>query len=214
MRRRFVELAPWAANGTASAADRLWVERYARSHPGARGELEWYACLLESIRADAPERSPDAGLERLLHRVRFERQPAPREPQSGLASLLGWARDYLAGLFMRPLFAYAGMALVVAQLGLIGALLVGQQPAERDYAEYRSIATLPASGPLLRVTFSAEARELDIRDALVEVGGTLAGGPGQLGEYLVRVPFAKLDVAAASLRANAAVEAVEVSPTP
>jgi hypothetical protein len=67
---------------------------------------------------------------------------------------------------------------------------------------------------VLRVTFKAEAEELDIRGALVDVGGTLVGGPGQLGEYLVRVPPGKLDAAAARLRANAAIEAVEVSSSP
>jgi hypothetical protein len=209
MRRRFVELAPWHVNGTVSAADRTWVDGYVRSHPQARAELEWYASLQQRIRADAPEVSPDAGLERLLHRVRLERPP-PR-PDGGLAWLLGPVRQFFAGIVMRPAFAYAAMALVVAQAGLIGALLFEQQATERDYAEYRSMATVPAGGPLLCVTFKAEAQELDIRGALVDVGGTLVGGPGQLGEYLVRVPPEKVEVAAARLRANAAVEAVEVS---
>ena len=211
MRRRFVELAPWHVNGTVSAADRAWVDAYVRSHPQARAELEWYASLQQKIRADAPQVSPDAGLERLLHRVRLERQPPAREPEGGLASLLGAVRDFFAGIVMRPAFAYAAMALVVAQAGLIGALLFEQQATERDYAEYRSMTTVEASGPLLRVSFKAEAQERDIRSALVDVGGTLVGGPGQLGEYLVRVPPEKVEVAAARLRANAAVEAVEVS---
>jgi hypothetical protein len=212
MRQRFAELAPWHVNGTLSAADRAWVDNYVRSHPEAAAELEWYASLQQQIRADAPDVSPDVGLERLLHRVRLERRPAAREPEGALASLLDSVRDFFAGMVMRPAFAYAAMALVVAQAGLIGALLFEQQATEREYAQYRSIATVPATGPLLRVSFKAEAKELDIRGALVDVGGTLVGGPGQLGEYLVRVPPEKVEVAAARLRANAAVEAVEVSP--
>ena len=204
MRRRFVELAPWHVNGTVSAADRAWIDGYVRSHPEASAELEWYALLRQSIRADAPKASLDAGLERLLHRVRLERPPPRPE---------GWIRKFFASIVMRPTFAYAAMALVFAQLGLIGALLF-EQAAEREYAGYRSMATVPASGPLLRVTFKAEAKELDIRDALVDVGGTLVGGPGQLGEYLVRVPPEKLDAVAARLSANAAIEAVEISSIP
>jgi len=73
MRQRFVELAPWHVNGTLSPADRAWVDDYIRSHPEARAELEWYALLRHEIRADVPKVSPDAGLERLLHRVRLER---------------------------------------------------------------------------------------------------------------------------------------------
>jgi len=48
----------------------------------------------------------------------------------------------------------------------------------------------------------------------LDVAGTLVGGPGQLGEYLVRVPPGKVDAAAAKLRAHATIDAVEVSPTP
>jgi hypothetical protein len=73
MRQRFLELAPWHLNGTLSAADRAWVDDYVRSHPEACAELEWYASLQQQILADVPEVPPDAGLERLLHRVRLER---------------------------------------------------------------------------------------------------------------------------------------------
>ena len=73
MRQRFLELAPWYVNGTASAADRAWAEDYVRSHPEADAELAWYTLLQEKIRADAPQVPPEAGLERLLHRVRLER---------------------------------------------------------------------------------------------------------------------------------------------
>jgi hypothetical protein len=208
IRQRFVELAPWHVNGTLSAADRAWVDGYLRLHPEARADLEWYASLQQKIRADVPPVSPDAGLERLLHRVRLERRP-PR-PERELASLLNAVRDFFAGIVMRPAFAYAVMALVVSQAGLIGALLFEQQ----EYAGYRSMVPVRAHEPLLRVTFKAEAMELELRGALVDVGGTLVGGPGQLGEYLVRVPPEKVEAAAARLRANEAIEAVEVSPSP
>jgi len=70
MRRRFLELAPWHVNGTLSAVDQAWVEDYVRSRPEAHAELAWYALLQEKIRADAPPVPPEAGLERLLHRIR------------------------------------------------------------------------------------------------------------------------------------------------
>ena len=73
MRRRFLELAPWYVNGTASVADRAWVDSYVRSHPEAHAELAWYALLQEKIRADAPHVPAEAGLERLLRRLRRDR---------------------------------------------------------------------------------------------------------------------------------------------
>lgn len=73
MRLRFLDLAPWHANGTLSAADQAWVDDYVCSHPEARAELAWYALLQEKIRAEAPPVPAEVGLERLLHRVRRER---------------------------------------------------------------------------------------------------------------------------------------------
>jgi hypothetical protein len=214
-RRRFVELAPWHANGTLSEADRAWVDAYASEHPEARAELEWYGSLQRSVRANAPEVSAEIGFDRLRDRIRLEnRRAASRRHAGALDRLLAPLRDGLASLFVRPAYAYAAAGLVVVQAGVIGALFVEQQRTEREYAEYRSIATTPAATPLLRVSFRQEAREVDIRNALVDVGGTLVGGPGQLGEYLVRVAPNRLDSAAATLRGNPAVESVEVSAPP
>jgi len=70
MRRRFLKLAPWHVNGTLPAASFRNLEDYVRSRPEAHAELTWYALLQEKIRADAPPVPPEAGLERLLHRIR------------------------------------------------------------------------------------------------------------------------------------------------
>jgi hypothetical protein len=47
---------------------------------------------------------------------------------------------------------------------------------------------------------------------LVSVQGTLAGGPGQLGDYYVRVPAGKEAQAAAKLKDTPIVQAVELAP--
>jgi hypothetical protein len=87
LRRRFVELAPRHANGTLSAADWAWVEGYVRSHREARAELESHRALRQTIRTDVPAVSPEAGLERLLHRVRCQRRFL--EPPAPVARLTG-----------------------------------------------------------------------------------------------------------------------------
>ena len=212
MRQKFSELAPWHVNGTLSAVDRAWVDDYLRAHPKAAAELEWYASLQQKIKADVPQVSPEIGLDRLLDRVRMEkRRTAERRTQHAIDRFLGPVKEFVASLFLRPTYAYAAAALVVVQAGVIGALIVEQRNTEQEYSEYRSIATVPATGPLLRVSFKADARETDIRNALIDIGGTLVGGPGQLGEYVVRVPTDRIEVAANTLRSNASVEAVEIS---
>lgn len=215
IRNRFSELAPWHVNGTLSGPDRAWVDTYVREHPAAAAELAWYASLQQSIKADVPQVSPEVGLDRLLHRIHGEpRRVAQRQPKTALNKLLAPVQSFLASLFLRPAFAYAAVALVVVQAGLIGGLVLEQWSTEQEYAEYRSIATVPAAGPLLRVSFRPDTREIDIRSALMDVGGTLVGGPGQLGEYLVRVPANRIEVAERTLRDNPVVEAVEVSAPP
>ena len=216
MYNRFAELAPWHVNGTLSETDRRWVDAYVSDHPRAAAELEWYRSLQEKVRSDAPQVSTDVGLDRLLARVRVEKsRAASRRTQRVIDRALEPLRGFVSSLFLRPAYAYAAAALVVVQAGVIGALLVEQRHTEQEFSEYRSIATVPATGPTLRVTFRADARESDIRIALVDVGGTLVGGPGQLGGYLVRVPVDRINVAARTLQANTAVEAVEiVQPAP
>ena len=58
-------------------------------------------------------------------------------------------------------------------------------------------------GPYLKVNFKADAREADIRMLLVEVNGSLAGGPGQLGDWYVRIPEARIAAATDKLKASA-----------
>ena len=215
MYNRFAELAPWHVNGTLSETDRRWVDAYVRDHPRAAAELEWYRSLQAKVKADVPEVSPDIGLDKLLARIDVEkRRAAERRTQRAIDRVLDPIRSFVESLFLRPAYAYAAAALVVIQAGVIGGLVVEQRQTEQEFSDYRSIATAPASGPTLRVTFRSDARESDMRMALVDVGGTLVGGPGQLGGYVVRVPAERIASAAQALQANPAVEAVEIVEAP
>lgn len=212
MHDRFVELAPWHVNGTLSEVDRNWVDAYVQDHPTAAAELEWFRSLQANIKAEAPVVSAEIGLDRLLDRVRAEKsRSGEQRTQRALHRVLDPIMGFVESLFLRPAYAYAAAALVVVQTGVIGALFVEQRKTEQEYSEYRSIATVPATGPTLRVSFKSDARESDIRNALVDVGGTLVGGPGQLGEYVVRVPLNRIEVAATTLQSNPAVEAVRIA---
>jgi anti-sigma factor RsiW len=70
--------------------------------------------------------------------------------------------------------------------------------------------TVVDPGPFLKVNFKADAREADIRMLLVEMGGSLAAGPGQLGDWYVRVSPGKANALAERLWASPIVEAVVV----
>jgi hypothetical protein len=65
-------------------------------------------------------------------------------------------------------------------------------------------------GPYLKVHFKPDAREADIRMLLNEVNSSLAAGPGQLGDYYLRVPEAQIAAVSHRLEGSAIVDAVAV----
>lgn len=205
--RKFVELAPFYANGTLGEADRAWVEAYARAHPSAAAELRWLASLEARVQENVPPVAQDIGLERTMARIRAER-PAQARVAPAAPSLGERLRSWLAGFGFTPALALAA-ALVVAQAGVIVSLV---RTADDSPTAIRSIPKPQAvEVPHLRLNFKPEARESDIRMLLIELKGEIVAGPGQLGDYYVRVPGAT-DDAIAKARASTVVEAVDVVP--
>jgi hypothetical protein len=191
MKPRFDELLPFYANGTLSADDRAWVESYLREHPIARAELQWYESLQSRLREDVPAVSSEIGLDRAMRRIRSESAAPRTAPRVQTASAFERLRTWLGSLspqsMMRPALG-AALAVVVLQSGVIATLMNGHD----DSSEIRAMkASVVEKGPYLKVNFKADAREADIRMLLVEVHGSLAAGPGQLGDYYVRVPQEK-----------------------
>ena len=199
MSERFNELLPWYVNGTLAEADRAWVERYLAEHPQAREELEWFRSLQTQLRQDAPAVPPAIGLARTMHLIRGDR-PTLAERFTGMLAALG----------MRPSLALAGVALVALQGGVIHHML--QRGVDDEAAQVRSVdPALEGASPLLKVHFSASAREVDVRLALVGVQGNVAAGPDSQGDYFVRVPAGTELQSIEQLQANASVSSVSLA---
>jgi hypothetical protein len=206
MKARFEELAPWHVNGTLAANDREWVEGYVRDHPEAAAELAWYQSLQGRMRENVPSVGEEYGWDRLHARIRSERRAASPGWGERLAALL---RSVL--VVPRPALAYAAMALVVVQAGVIGVLMVEKDKEETAFSDYRTyIAAGQSPGEALRVSFKPDAPERQIRMILIGVGGTLIGGPSQLGDYYVYVAQDRIESTRKSLAANSAVDSVDV----
>lgn len=212
MNTRIDDLLPFYVNGTLSEAERTLVEDYLREHPAARGQLRWHESLQARLREDAPAVSSEIGLERALHRIRTE-GPAPQGARRPAArSLVERVREWLAAAVPQPVLrpALAGALAVVA----VQAVVIGNLASEADEAatELRAIQSTSVvdKGPYLKVNFKPDAREADIRLLLVEVHGSLAAGPGQLGDYYVRVPESNVAATTAKLSANPIVDGVAV----
>jgi anti-sigma-K factor RskA len=210
MKARFDELLPFYVNGTLKAEERAEVEAWLRDHPKAEAELRWYESLSAKLKEDVPAVSSEVGLERALHRIRTEGPVPQAARRAATPSLFERARGWLASLVpqnaLRPALAGA-LAVVAVQVAVIGGL-VGQRD---DSSEIRALkAAVTEHGPYLKVNFKADAREADIRLLLVEVRGSLAGGPGQLGDYYLRVPESRFDESERKLKQSSIVEQVAV----
>jgi hypothetical protein len=207
MKSRFDELLPFYANETLDADDRAWVDAYLREHPKSAAELQWYRTLQETMQRDAPAVSAEIGLDKVMARIRAERAPARAAVQPAAPSFVERLRNFFASITPQPMLkpALAGALAVVVVQGIVIANLATKD----EGSEIRATRpTVVDPGPFLKVNFKADAREADIRMLLVEVNGSLAGGPGQLGDWYVRIPEARIAAAAATVKASPIVDGV------
>jgi hypothetical protein len=200
----FGELLPFHANGTLDAADRAAVLRYMDAHPHARNEARWLRTVQDTLRAEAVPASSEVGLARVLQRIRAERtKPAPARPRLWREML----QRLLSPALLKPMAAGA-MAVLALQGVLIGALI---EPRDDETSDTRMVP-MPVTdpGPFVKINFKPDAHESDIRMLLIEVQATLAAGPGQLGDYYLRVAEPRLAEATSLLAASPIVDGVAV----
>jgi hypothetical protein len=204
MNQRLSELLPWYVNGTLKGEDREWVDRCLATDASARAELEWYRQLQSQIARSVDDVPPDLGLVRTLQRVRADRETLGDR----ILHWLGFVGPARFAALARPIAALAMVGIIGAQSGVIYVLA---RHADDDAQQMRALRTVPAGeGPLLRVNFTPDAKEADIRLLLSAIEGSLVGGPGQLGDYFVRVPAGAENAAASRLKRERIVAAVEI----
>jgi hypothetical protein len=208
MKSRFDELLPFYVNGTLGADDRVWIEHYLREHPLAANELSWLRSVQTMTQEEVVPVSSEVGLERAMQRIRSERaQAAP----VAATSFVERVRDWLASLLPQPMWkpALAGALAVIALQAVVITAMVGER---EDASLIRGVPPVGATEPpaFVKVNFRPDATEADIRMLLINAQASIASGPGQLGDYYVRVPARQVDAVTALLGASAIVEGVAV----
>ena len=197
--RRFDELVAFYVNGTLGADDRAWFESYLKEHPDAASEIDWYRSLQRRIHDNAPAVPATIVLANAMTLIRGD-QPTFAER---FMALFGFVQ-------MRPALVLAGLAVVAVQSGVIVHMY---NASENDANEVRALkASVAKEGLMLKINFTPDAKEADIRHLLMSVQGQLAGGPGQLGDYFVVVPAGKEAATADKLKSNPIVQAVALAP--
>jgi hypothetical protein len=196
---RFEELLPWYVNGSIGAEDRAFVEAYLEQHPEMRGELEWYRSLQRRVQENAPAVPATIGLAKTMRLIQGDR-PTFAERVGAFFGTMG----------LRPRYAVAGLAIMAVQGGVILELLGDV----RDNAEeIRALhAVRVEEGQMLKISFAPDAKETDIRMLVMQVRGELAGGPGQLGDYYLRVPAGSEADALKRVQAAPIVQAASLAP--
>jgi hypothetical protein len=209
---RFDELLPFYVNGTLAEADRAWVDDYLRDHPHARAELHWTRSLQTRLHEDVPAVSSEVGMARALARIHTDGPQPQRARRAAEPTLFerfsAWMSSVVPQPVLRP--AFAGAIAVVALQAVAIVHLLGER--EDDASQIRAMqgAAVADKGPYLKLNFKPDAREADIRLLLVEVNGNLAAGPGQLGDYYVRVPANQVAAVTEKAKASGIVDGVAV----
>lgn len=202
----FDEISRKAATGELSPAEREWLEDHLRQNPAKRVELEWDRTFAEQLARKIEAMPAMPGWERAERAIAAGARPA-RASEPGLLDRISiwFAESFGFNLNIQAIAA----SLILAQAGLIGVL--AWQDRGPNYTDVRGgVTDTVPRGPLLRVSFRADIREAEMRQAIAAIGGEIVGGPGQLGVYLVRVRDLDLATARDRLNATGATELIEI----
>jgi len=200
-------------NGQLDDVKTAWMEQYVSEHPDAANEVKIERALKTTLLNELPDFQPQHGLGTLLSRIRAE-EGASKSAKAHLQNRISnrWL-DAFNSLWLNPKWAVA-VALILLQTGAITTLLLSRAGTTLPESyQWRSVtASSQAQGPVLEITFKSTSTEADIRLLLVKIRGSLLGGPGQLGKYLVKVPEGTITEAQKGVMNSGIIESVQILP--
>ncbi len=116
--------------------------------------------------------------------------------------------------FMHKVGWSIAATVMLAQAGIIANLLRGQpediSKVMRE-SEYRSIPQPPANDAFLEVNFKPDTREVDIRKLLTRLNASIVDGPGEFGQYRVKVKAGTKQTSAQAIRDSGLVDSIQFS---
>lgn len=208
MDQRIIDLLPWYANGTLSESERAEVERSLSEDPAYRHELDLCHEIRNALRTAKVPIPSTLNSDALLARLDNNGQGStlPVAPDESLAGRV--KREFLRLFASGFGLQLAGLAVMVVQSVVIGYMLM--EPSA-PVSEIRSPAVdTQYVGPFVKVSFSSDAKEADIRLLLVGLGASIISGPSQLGDYILYVGATRTDFTVEQLKKSALVESATV----
>lgn len=192
------DLLPWYVNDTLEGDEQRTVEDHLSACAICREEVRYWHGFTELVHEDGELAvSSGEGLARLRRRMTAAGRTTPVTPDRPA----GRRRRGIATLRETPTPVRWALAAQLAAILLLAGLLAatipppeapGQDAAGPDpAATFRTLSDptpiAPAEVIRLRVVFSDQAREREMRGALITVGGRIVEGPSPTGVYTVAV---------------------------
>lgn len=187
-------LLPWYVNGTLDEDERAAVDDHLAACGICREEVRYWGEAASLLREDGELAvSPEAGLERLRRRL----DPVPEGPRraGGRSRLRAGLRAAFGG---SPAVLRWALAAQLAVIVVLGGLLArtsarpAAPTATAPHGAFRTLAEPPpapaaSAAPRFQVMFAPQAREREIRGALISIGGRIVDGPSPTGVYTIAV---------------------------
>jgi hypothetical protein len=101
---------------------------------------------------------------------------------------------------------------LLAQTVVIANLIRSQQTVDAQInqaSEYRAVPQSPVSYDYLEVYFKPDAKEVEIRKLLIRLNASIADGPGEFGQYRIKVAAGSAQDAISKIQASGLVDSVE-----
>ncbi len=211
--QRIWELLPWYANGSLDGREQEMVESHLAACPRCREEALTCQRTAEAVKSageTAPSPHP-VQLQRVLARIEASEQE--RRAGAGWKARLRGLAEATPGPLRRALAAQAAVILVLLGLLVWREMRPQRAPAEPVlYSTLSAPAEAPAPKAGLRLMFSPQATERQIRALLAGIQGQITAGPSPLGVYTVEVPAAGDPIAVVLARLRSEPEVVFAEP--
>jgi Putative zinc-finger len=215
------ELLPWYVNGTLAGQELARVESHLAVCPACKEEVvRWRHIAVATRLADESVPPPaTAGWARMMARIDAI-EANEQQAYNGRSTLWQQLRSVAALFQQTPRLMRVALAFEGALTLLLAGVIVWQaQSTPRFYKTLSSPAVLSQHVGHIRLVFTEDITEKELRELLTSVRATIIKGPSQVGAYTVEVPLednvpAALQTLLGALRAHHHVRLAEPVATP
>jgi hypothetical protein len=195
------ELLPWYVNGTLAGQELARVESHLAVCPACQEEVVRWRNIAVATRCADESIPPSAtvGWARMMARIEAIEANA-QQAYNGRSTLWQQFRSVAVLFQQTPRLMRAALAFEGALALLLAGVIVWQaQSTPRFYKTLSTPAALSQHVGHIRLVFTEDIREKELRELLTSVGATIIKGPSQVGAYTVEIPL--VENAPASLQA-------------